>query len=139
MKTKRQVAIKQIELQERIQASGINVVNCGNCGSVMFHEISDESDIQCIDCDMLMAQCDCPDFWYKGMEHNYSNEPIYNGITFDDVVNVATDLKMNPSISEIREVLKYYESEETQCYDMNWTEIVENLLYNCVAPSNYIK
>ena len=139
MKTKRQVAEKQIELQERIQASGINVVSCGNCGSVMFHEISDESDIQCIDCDMLMAQCDCPDFWYKGLEGNYSNEPIYNGITFDDVVNVATDLKMNPSISDIREVLKYYESEETQCYDMNWTEIVENLLYNCVAPSNYIK
>ena len=76
MKTKRQVAEKQIELQERIQASGINVVSCGNCGSIMFHEISDESDIQCIDCDMLMAKCDCPDLWYKGLEGNYSDEVI---------------------------------------------------------------
>jgi hypothetical protein len=128
--TKKELAIKQIELQERIQASGVNVVTCGNCGFVLLHEISDENDIECIYCDVIIAQCDCPDFWCKGQENNYSF------ITSEDVVKIAMDLKMNPSIAEIKEVLKYYPNEEIENPDWNWSEIVENLLYNVVEPSH---
>jgi hypothetical protein len=45
------------------------------------------------------------------------------------------DLKMNPSIAEMKEVLKYYDSEVEEDPTATWDLIVENLLYNCVAPS----
>ena len=44
------------------------------------------------------------------------------------------DLGMNPSIAEIKEVLKYYESEADNDPTATWNLIVENLLYNCVEP-----
>lgn len=57
-------------------------------------------------------------------------------ISVDDVFNVAMGLGMNPSIEEIKEVLKYYNSEADNDPTATWELIVENLLYNCVAPSN---
>ena len=56
-------------------------------------------------------------------------------ISVDDVVKVAMDLGMNPSIDEINEVLKYYNSESEQDSTATWVLVVENLLYNCVVPS----
>ena len=141
--TKRELAQKQLDLMNDIRAkSNINMVTCGNCGTILLHEMKlitdDENSIECFGCNTKMELCDCPDYWYEGMIENLEfdeDEPEpTKKISVEDVVNVATDLKMNPSIAEIKEVLKYYESEEKQCYDMNWTEIVENLLYNCVAP-----
>ena len=82
MKTKRELAIKQIELQERSQASGINIVTCGNCGSVLLHEmklISDDefislkdydNSIECACCKSVMDLSDCPDLWYEGCQNN---------------------------------------------------------------------
>jgi hypothetical protein len=66
----RKLALQQIELQEKIQRlANINIVNCGSCGSVILHEINDK-DIECISCGIVIAQCHCPDFWYKGLENN---------------------------------------------------------------------
>jgi hypothetical protein len=55
-------------------------------------------------------------------------------ISVDDVFNVAMGLGMNPSIEEIKEVLKYYNSVAEESTE-TWELIVENLLYNCVVPS----
>ena len=55
-------------------------------------------------------------------------------ISVDDVVKVAMGLGMNPSIEEINEVIKYYNSVAEESTE-TWNLIVENLLYNCVAPS----
>jgi hypothetical protein len=55
-------------------------------------------------------------------------------ISVDDVVKVAMDLGMNPSIEEINEVLKYYNSVAEETTE-TWVLVVENLLYNCVVPS----
>ena len=55
-------------------------------------------------------------------------------ISVDDVVKVAMDLGMNPSIDEINEVLKYYNSVAEETTE-TWVLVVENLLYNCVVPS----
>ena len=58
----------------------------------------------------------------------------YN-ITIIDITTVANDLNMNPSIEELREVLRLYPNEERQNLDWNWTKIVENILYNVITPS----
>jgi len=50
------------------------------------------------------------------------------------VIVLAMRLGMNPSIAEINEVLKYYDSEVEQDPTATWNLIVENLLYNCVTP-----
>ena len=139
MKTKRQLAEKQIELQERVIAlANINIVTCGHCGSVLLHELNDKP-IECACCKSELDQCDCPDLWYEGCQNNSEfdeEEILTTEISVEDVVKVAMDLGMNPSIAEIKEVLKYYDSEAEEDQTATWELIVENLLYNCVAPSN---
>jgi hypothetical protein len=140
--TKRQLAEKQIELQERVQAlANINIVTCGHCGSVLLHERNDEL-ITCACCKHELDQSDCPDLWYEGCQNNAEfdedepiNEPTKE-ISVDDVVKVAMDLNLNPSISEINEVLGYYDNEARENPDWNWSEIVENILYNVVTPTH---
>ena len=137
MATKRQLAEKQIELQNRVIAlANINIVTCGNCGSVLLHEMNDEL-IECACCKHELDQCDCPDLWYEGCQDNseFDEDEPTKQISAEDVVKVAIDLKMNPSIAEINEVLKYYDSEVDQDPTATWELIVENLLYNCVVPS----
>jgi len=70
MKTTQQKVLEQIKLQEKIQSVGFNIVNCGNCGSVILHECNDENDIECPYCDTVMDKSDCPDFLYTGLELN---------------------------------------------------------------------
>ena len=139
MATKRQLAEKQIELQERVIAlANINIVTCGHCGSVLLHELNDKP-IECACCKHELDQCDCPDLWYEGCQNNSEfdeEEILTKEISVEDVVKVAMDLGMNPSIAEIKEVLKYYDSEAEEDQTATWELIVENLLYNCVAPSN---
>lgn len=54
----------QLELQLEIVAkSGINIVTCGNCGDVLFHEITDEV-VTCPYCKFEGDPCDFPDFNY---------------------------------------------------------------------------
>lgn len=137
MATKRQLAEKQIELQERVIAlANINIVTCGHCGSVLLHERNDEL-ITCACCKHELDQSDCPDLWYEGCQNNSEfdeEEILTQEISVEDVVKVAMDLGMNPSIAEINEVLKYYDSEVEEDPTATWELIVENLLYNCVAP-----
>ena len=135
MKTKRELAVEQISLQERvISLAKINIVTCGNCGSVLLHELNDET-IECACCKQELDQSDCPDLWYEGCQNNAEFEDdLTTEISFNDVVKVAMDLKMNPSIAEMKEVLKYFDSEVEQDPTATWELIVENLLYNCVAP-----
>jgi hypothetical protein len=138
--TKRELAEKQIELQGRVIAlANVNIVTCGHCGCVLLHELNDEL-IECASCKHELAQCDCPDLWYEGCQNNSEfdeDEPtqeLTQEIDVEDVVKVAMELGMNPSIAEINEVLKYYDSEVDQDPTATWEMIVENLLYNCVAP-----
>jgi DNA-directed RNA polymerase subunit RPC12/RpoP len=62
--------LKQIELQNRIKKlSKVNIVTCGNCGSIMLHEL-DDNEIDCPYCNRIMDVSDCPDYLYDGMENN---------------------------------------------------------------------
>jgi len=140
MATKRELAEKQIELQNRVLIlANINIVTCGNCGWVLLHKLNDEY-IECASCKSVLDQSDCPDLWYEGCQNNAEfdeDEPtqeLTQEIDVEDVVKVAMDLGLNPSIAEINEVLKYYDSEVDNDPTATWDLIVENLLYNCVAP-----
>jgi len=135
MTTKRKLAEKQIELQNRVNAiASINIVTCGNCGSVLLHDRMDD-EIECACCKSVMDLSDCPDLWYEGCQNNseFDEDEPTKEISVEDIVRVAIDLGMNPSIAEINEVLKYYDSEVDQDPTATWDLIVENLLYNCVA------
>ena len=68
MKSKRNIILHQIELQERIQKIGINLLTCGNCGGVLLHESKNET-VECL-CGSEIAEWNCTDYWYNGMENN---------------------------------------------------------------------
>jgi hypothetical protein len=34
-----EIVERQIELQEKIQNAGFNIVECGNCGTVLLHKL----------------------------------------------------------------------------------------------------
>ncbi len=51
-------------------------------------------------------------------------------ITPIDVVNVATDLKMDITIKQVRQVLEMYDDEADNDPTATWNLIVENCLYN---------
>lgn len=73
--------------------------------------------------------------WYKLFKPKVTQLANETDICVDDVVKVAMGLGMNPSIDEINEVLKYYNSVAEETTE-TWDLVVENLLYNCVTPSN---
>lgn len=68
MKTKYQIVTKQIKLQEKLQSAGFNIVSCGNCETVLIHELGKEK-INCF-CGHKMFLSNCPDLYYTGMENN---------------------------------------------------------------------
>jgi hypothetical protein len=96
MKTKRELAEQQIALQNRVNAvASINIVTCGNCGSVLLHDRMD-SEIECACCKSVMDLSDCPDLWYEGCQNNgeFEEEETYLGNIEGGLANLkvyATD------------------------------------------------
>ena len=85
MITREEKILEQIELQNRIVLlANINLVTCGNCGSVMFHEVvvitqdmeEEEYEIECPYCDFKSEPCDFPDFFYDGMDLSVFQEEV---------------------------------------------------------------
>jgi len=68
MKTNLEIVENQIALQEEMQNLGLNVVECGSCGTALIHRTGEE-EIECF-CGCTMALSDCPDLYYSGMENN---------------------------------------------------------------------
>ena len=69
MKTKREQAIEQIELMDEIRnESGINMVTCGHCGTILLHRMDDSETVHCFGCGREEALSDCPDYWYEGCQ-----------------------------------------------------------------------
>ena len=138
MKTRRELAQEQLDLMNDIRAkANINMVTCGHCGTILLHEMNEE-DIECFGCKNVLDQSDCPDFWYEGCQNNNEfdeDQPkVTNEISIEDVVSVAERLGLNPSIEELNEVMVQYDSEAENDPTATWDLIVENLLYNNVAP-----
>lgn len=60
-------AIDQLALLEKIHKQGINVVTCGDCGTVMLVE-REEDKHQCFDCGFTEDPAFFPDLFYEGWE-----------------------------------------------------------------------
>ena len=69
-KSKKDLILEQIDLQYEMQKVGFNIVECGNCGSLLIHKCNEETNIVCYGCLKDMAKSDCPDFWYDGAEQS---------------------------------------------------------------------
>ena len=74
MKTTRELAQIQLDLMETIRdKANINMVTCGNCGTILLHEtksINEDNSIVCFGCKSEMELSDCPDYWYVGCIEN---------------------------------------------------------------------
>lgn len=69
-KTKRELAIEQIKLMDKIRFNAnVNIVTCGNCGTILLVERFKE-EIECFGCKLIMDDSDCPDFWYDNVENS---------------------------------------------------------------------
>lgn len=68
---KREVAEKQISLQEELQQAGFNIISCCNCDTVLIHKIGDEL-TECL-CGIINVN-DCTDLWYEGCQNNVEFE-----------------------------------------------------------------
>jgi len=135
MSTKRDIAKEQIELQLSIQiSSSVNIVNCGNCGSTILHKMDSKDTLECF-CG-VMDKSDCPDLWHVGCENNSvfdeTETESYDEISIEDIVQVALDLKLNPTIEQIKEVQKVYRDEADNDPTSNFKEVIEGCLYNVI-------
>jgi len=137
MKTIRELAKQQLDLMEEIRyLANINMVTCGNCGTILLHDMkpfNEDNKITCFGCKSEMELSDCPDYWYEGcIENSEFDEPktISSYIDADDVIRIAMSLGMNPDIDVIEQVLRGYDSEANNDPTATWELIVENLLYN---------
>ena len=72
--TKKELLAQQTELQYEMQKAGLNLVDCGNCGSTLIHEtmtrVGDMYDITCPYCEYTSEPCDFPDHFHEGFEES---------------------------------------------------------------------
>ena len=77
--TKQEAIQYQVSMQEKIQKSGVNLIECSGCDAVLFHETPTkeqwmdgnyEQEVCCPHCDTINFAEDCPDVYYDGMQNN---------------------------------------------------------------------
>jgi len=133
MKSRRELAQEQFNLVQDIRYKlDLNIVTCGNCGTVLLHK-SDVENIHCYECNEQMEPCHCPDLWYDSDINNYeeviSIEPT---ITFADIIQVAESLSLDVTIYEIKEVFNRYNQIRENNED-NFSVIIEDFLYQIIS------
>lgn len=63
----------QLELMHQIQqVANVNIVTCGDCGSVVLHQTKAE-EITCPYCNFTNEPCHFPDLLHEGMNVTQSN------------------------------------------------------------------
>lgn len=149
MKTIREKVIEQIELQEELQSvAGINIVNCGSCGSTLLHRIVplrmdtavEDYYITCPYCNFHSDPCDFPDFLYSGMENSaeFDEEPKAEVVDLlEDAVNqinfdILKKLEYGEEVELNAEYTLYHYTEDDIIVinrTEDWEEIFQ-ILYN---------
>lgn len=68
--SKRDLVIKQIELQHRIQTlANVNIIECNNCSAIIMHDRGYE-DGKCFNCNSDINFHECTDYWYEGAQNS---------------------------------------------------------------------
>lgn len=79
MKTREEKILNQIHLQEKVVSdAAVNLVTCGQCGSLMLHEVRPlelDQELECPFCDFESDPCDFPDYFYEGFELSAVHKP----------------------------------------------------------------
>ena len=140
MKSRRELAQEQFNLVQDIRYKlDLNIVTCGNCGTVLLHSMLDDTIVcysnECKDRGE-MDLSDCPDLWYDGCIENmiFDDEPIKeeSTITFADIIQVAESLSLDVTIYEIKEVFNRYNQIRENNED-NFSVIIEDFLYQIIS------
>jgi len=63
--TRRNKRVCQEGYQKEMQGAGLNLVDCGSCGSTFIHRTSHE-ELECPFCDYRSEPCDFPDHFHDG-------------------------------------------------------------------------
>ncbi len=138
MKTKQEKILEQISLMEVIRdKANINIVTCGNCGSVMLHESEDE-EIECPYCSFNSEPCDFPDLIHAHMQvvdqeqwSPYSEKlqdaidkvtPDFNGITYGEEIELNDEYHLYHYSEDDVVVINRVKDEDG---DEDWTEVLQ--------------
>ena len=68
-------------------------------------------------------------FNFKFRSHVITKKAM-KGITNEDVIQISNDLGFNPSLEQIKQAVEMYPSAVEQDPTGNWSEIVEQILYD---------
>jgi hypothetical protein len=146
-KTIREKLLEQIDLVEELQyIAKINIVNCGNCGSVLLHKIvplkmdrpAEDYDITCPYCDFTSEPCDFPDFLYRGMEHSLIMDIVLTTLKENDTLSIDQAKSVEDAINNgyidtcdiFDDFVGYVSVNDAISYDtlMDYQEHYQNLL-----------
>lgn len=101
--------LSQLDLLYKIQEeSNVNVVTCGTCGDVFFHERHEEL-LKCPHCETEHDPCDCPDFYYEGWdyhkiktwEYSVSTHTIWTSFDCGEVEAKSYDEALEKAIAQL--------------------------------------
>lgn len=144
MRTVREKVIEQIRLQEKMQSlAKVNLVNCGNCGATLLHEMNEEQ-IDCFACGNMIDQSDCPDYWYSGLENSeeYNREEMTpyeesQRVNSDiDTWAIAMGIEVNEPV-ELTTIIKQENIENAKKLLKREGYYVDNLWQTCDVTMNY--
>ena len=118
-RTIREKVIEQIAFQNKIVSqAGVNLVTCGDCGSVMFHEvkqIEDVVDLECPYCSHVSDPCDFPDFLYSGMENSKEfDEPVKSPLASQVLQLMDEDYSYQGALAKVMEDNKHINQESLE-------------------------
>ena len=93
--SRRNKRVSQEGYQKEMQGAGLNLVDCGSCGSTFIHRTSHE-EIECPFCDYRSEPCDFPDHFHDGFadsgEFN-DPEPSVDMEEIRDLMHKVQDIK----------------------------------------------
>lgn len=129
----------QIDLQEEMQANGLNLVTCCNCDAVLIHKrtpiTEKEQPIVCYSCMEDVYPNDCQDYYYEGMSiGEVDMDMIFNNSELKSYINdlksiykleksfTHKDMKPCYMLLVNDEVFYYDNGEEQRDYDFNMLE-----------------
>ena len=119
--------------QEIIEKSGINIVTCGDCGSIILHRIG-QTTIVCDSCGFVSEPCDFPDLNVSGttneMRHPLTKFVTKQELILEDVFLFGDDAEKMPmtilansdvrdfpimfAISKDNKIIRFWELNEGQ-------------------------